>query len=786
MPGFLSDDEAEKIGLAEQPDPNRVLSDDEANSIGFRDVKVNPNEGRFGQSLLNGLTFGLRPRIQATIESGAISGPDYEKAKAEQFAKDDAYAAANPATALAGEVVGSIPTMFVPGLGAGRLAAAATRLGARPALSGAARAKRLLGVGAEVGSIGHEAGMLGAKTAALAGGLGSREDSLAGRLEDAAISAPIGYGAGRVGDWGGRKLVGLAEEVRDAVRVGGNAEMGALTGLKRGIEQDGTSIPQLREAVLPDMGRTQVVIGGREAALTAYGDAVTGGASPAAAQAAAAQAYTAHARAQNSALSDSTLAKHVGQIVRGYEAKNPIPLAIDETARVAGGRGQNLQWTRRAAQASPSEGKEAVFDAVTGRQEELVDKVRGRVANTLGDENFLEAKNALVSKNRANEDALYGIARQHETPFDISSALEEVNRTHPFRGGDARKIMEEAMSIMRGDPLPDGSYERHTLDSYIQSRRQLNELIGKSMDVNQVTGAKSPTTATSALMDLKKKMDAIVGTSNPKWRWANDIAADGRSEASMMDDARRMKLTDTDKHTAQVLRRVSTLRSDINSLRTSINSKKNPLPPGDKMEAQAALNLKESQLEAHQMGFARVIHDALSGLGDTHDASKLFLKGGKGAQSGVRKVVDVMMGEDAPAFMDLIKRAQIASTTYKNQFNSQTTPLRETIDEAKQSNKMAGAVKGLSYLLNPRQMATDASEAIANRLYADRNTALLKRYATTTDKPADFLRLLSEIEGFGLNRGRAFTSEGVNAYSVPGVASGAFASEDARNKARRY
>jgi hypothetical protein len=786
MPGFLSDDEAEKIGLAEQPDPNRILSDDEANSIGFRDVKVNPNEGRFGQSLLNGLTFGLRPRIQATIESGAVSGPDYEKAKAEQFAKDDAYAAANPGTALTGEIVGSLPTMFVPGLGAGRLAAAATRVGARPALTGAARLKRALGFGEEVASIGHEAGMLGAKTAALSGGLGSRENDLSGRLEDAAISAPIGYAAGRAGDWAGRKLVGLGEEVRDAVRVGGNAEMGALTGLKRGIEQDGTSIPQLREAILPDTGRSQVVIGGREAALTAYGDAVTGGASPAAAKAAAAQAYTAHARAQGSNISDATLGKHASAIISGYEAKNPIPLAIDETARVAGGRGQNLQWTRRAAQASPSEGKEAVFDAVTGRQEELVDKVRGRVADTMGDENFLDAKNALVAKNRANENALYGIARNNETPFDLTPALEEVNRTHAFRGGDARKTMEEAMQIMRGDPLPDGSYERHTLDTYIQSRGQLNDLIEKSMDVNPASGVKNPTSATRALLDLKSKMDEIVSTTNPKWKWANDIAAGGRSEASFMDDARRMKLTDTDKHTAQVLRRVSTLRDDISSLRSRISSKKNPLSPTDKIEAQAALNLKESQLEAHQMGFARVIHDALSGLGDTHDASKLFLKGGKGAQSGVRKVIDVMMGEDAPAFMDLIKRTQIASTTYKNQFNSQTTPLRETIDEAKQSNKMAGAVKGLSYLFNPRQMATDASEAIANRLYADRNTALLKRYATTTDKPADFLRLLDEIEGFGLNRGKAFTSEGVNAYSVPGVASGAFAGEDARNKARRY
>jgi hypothetical protein len=722
-------------------------------------------ESRWGQMLLNGLTFGLRPRIQATIESGAVSGPEYDRAKQEQWAKDDAYRDENPGTALALEMAGSVPTMFVPGLGAGRLATAAARVGRPPVLSGAQRGMRALGFGPEVASIGHEAGVLGAKTAAVAGGLGSRSDTVTGRLEDAAVSAPLGYGIGRAGDALLRPLVRVGEEVADAARVGGNAELGAQTALRRGLERDGVTPQQLRDTVLPDMGRSQVPQGGREAVLISYGDEIAAGANPGVAQQAAVRAYIQHARAQGSTLTDATLARQASQVVRRYTEREGIPLAIDEVARLAGGRGQNLQWTRRAAANSPGEGREQIFNQVTSRQEDMVPRFSERVSNTLGDEGFLEAKEALVAQNRAREDALYGIARQHEQPFDISGALDEVNATHAFRGGKARTTMEEAMRIMRGDPLPDGSYQRHTLDSYIQSRSQLNDLIDESMDINPATGARTATSATRALMDLKSKMDEVVRGANPRWGWANDIARGGRSVGQAMDEARGVKLQGTDKHTQQVLRRVSTLQDRVRTLRRT--SASNP-------DHAAELGLLETQLEGYRMGFARVLHDELARLGDTHDVSKLFLKGGRNARSGPRHVVETMMGEDTPAFMQMVERAKIAGTTYKNQFNSQTTPLREAMDEAKQETKIAGALRALGYIASPRQMVGDLGELISNRLNADRNTALLRRYGATTENPADFLRLLNELENFALGRNRAFTSEGLNLYSAPGIASGAF------------
>lgn len=764
MPRTFTDEEIER--LTSEP---RVYSDADVDGLSVEE----PVESRAGSMLLNGVTLGLRPRIAAAIESGSISGPEYEAAKEAEWAKDDAYRKENPWTAAGLEMAGSVPTMFVPGLGASRIAAATTRaLTPAATLSRGARLKRALGFGDEIGTVGHEAGILGAKTAAATGALGSREDTVTGRLEEGAMYAPLGYGLGR----GANALLGpgvrVAEEGVDAVRVGGNANLGAVTGLRRAIDRDGTTTDQIREAVLPATGRINVPPRGREVALMTYGDAVAAGETPARAAAAAAAAYTAHARAAGSTLSDAALRGHATRIVTRYADNETVPMAIDEAARLAGGRGQNMQWTRRAAANSPGEGREQIFDQVTTRQEDMIPRFRERVSNTLGDEDFLEARDALVNRNRATEDALYGIARTNEQPFDLSRAFDEVNATHAFRGGKAQETMAEAMRIMRGDPLPDGTFQRHTLDTYIQSRGQLNDLIEDSFRVNPATGAKESTSATRALMDLKTKMDATVRAANPRWGWANDIARGGRSAAQAMDEARGIKLTGTDKNTEQVLRRVDGLNRRIRELSR-----------GNRTADEAAeLGLLQTQLEGYRMGFAKVLHNELSRLGDTHDVSKLFLKGGRNAQSGARRVIQTMMGEDAAPFMQMVERAKIAGTTYKNQFNSQTTPLREAMDEAKENTKIAALMEGLGWLTSPAKLPAYLAEKVSNRLNADRNAELLRRYSMTTENPGEFLRLLDELDNFALGRSPVFSGEVANAYSAPALTGGAFAGASVQDR----
>lgn len=769
MARIITDDEAEKLGSA--PSQTGIISDAEAESLGAHDMV----ESRAGQMLLNGLTFGLRPRIQAAIETGSLSGPAYDAAKEEQWTKDDAYSRENPLTAFALEATGSLPTMFVPGLGASRLAQATTRIGqATQGLSRGRRVMRALGLGAEIGTVGQEAGAAGLKAAALAGGLSSRQDSVAGRLGDAAKMAPFGYVGGRALNAIGSRLAGGAEELTDMARVGGNADLGALTALRRGLERDGVTTQGLRQAVLPDMGRTNITDAGRETILRTYSAAINTGQTERAARAATQAAYGQMAHG----VSPATARAHVNRALAEFAGQNDVPLAIDEVARLAGGSGQNLQWTRRAAQASPSAGREDIANTVFGRQEDLVPAVRARVNQALGDPDFEEHLASLRQRNRAAENTLYGVAEQTEQPFNLNRVFDEVQRTHAFRGGKPREAMEEASRIMRGDPLPDGSYEPHTLQTYIQSRGQLGDLIEESMNVNPANGAKTATSTTRALMDLKSKMDHEVASANPNWRVANDAARGGRSAETAMNEAAGMKLSTGDGHTRRVLDRVEGLRRRISDL----NAVQRRMPSA---EVRAQIDLLQTQIEAYQAGFARVLHTELSRLGDTHDVSKLFLKGGRGAQDGVRRIVDVMFGDEAPSFMSMINRARIANTTHKQHFNSQTTPLREAIDEMKGENKVAAAARGMRYLLNPKQAAVDLSEAIGNRLNADRNTALLRRYSTMTDNPNAFFGILDELDNYALQRHGAFTNPIANAYTAPGIASGAFGASGVQEHGRR-
>jgi hypothetical protein len=124
--------------------------------------------------------------------------------------------------------------------------------------------------------------------------------------------------------------------------------------------------------------------------------------------------------------------------------------------------------------------------------------------------------------------------------------------------------------------------------------------------------------------------------------------------------------------------------------------------------------------------------------------------------------------------MEMMRRAQIATSTHRQLSGSQTTPLREAIDDDKNTAKIAGLMRVLGGITNPKALLSSVAEGISNRLHEARNSELLRRYATTTDDTGGFLRMLRELE-HGTARGRVFANEhGVNAYSIPGQAAGAF------------
>lgn len=725
---------------------------------------------RSGQAFLNSLTFGLRPRIQAAIETGAVSGPEYEKARDEQFARDDAYRQANPGTAFAAEVVGAIPTMFIPGLGAARVGRAAVQ-GATAAnqLTRGQQAARLAGFGPGVGSAAHEAGVLGAKSAALYGAGASREED-AGRLIEGLASAPFGYAAGQLGQRALQPLVGGMERLAELRRVGSAPEYGALSAMRRNMRADSVTPDNIRDAVIPRLGSRSYDRDAAEAALTAYGDAVrdeVGSAADRAARQAARQAYRDTMRARGATLADRTLDDQANQIINTYRRNNEIPQTLDEVAkRATGGRGQNLEWSRRAVMAQPGEGRASIVQALNERQESIIPTVRARVENTITGDDILDIEQSLIQRNRAIENRLYETARANEKPFDLRPEIDGLSRANAFQGPELRRKYQEALDLMRGE-------DRHTLSSYIQARTELNDMIEDSYRVNEATGTRRPTSLTGPLIELKKRLDDTVMAANPAFRTANEVARGGRSAEQALQEGASINLSGRDKKTRQILRRVSTINEEINRLSTEARKAQRSggqLSP----EKEARLALLENQRDAYRLGFSEVMQKALDPLGDYHDVSKLFLKGGRGAQRGPREVLRTMLGDEADGFMDLIENARSATSSYRSLQGSQTTPLREAIDDQNVPSSIAGMMEyPYLALTNPSEIFRRLADVAARRFQRGRDAELGQLYSRMTDDPQNFFDTLRRMEQMQAQMPRGFTAEGVNYYSAPGAFSSA-------------
>jgi hypothetical protein len=714
---------------------------------GFEDVlgpiPAQP-EGRFIQSMLNGLTFGARPRIAAAMEAGgSFSGPEYDAALKQEWAKDDAYAKANPGKAFAGEVVGSIPTMFVPGLGAARVAQAAARTGqAASNLSRGGQVARALGVGKEVGTVGSEAGKLGAKTAALTGGISSRDEDLSGKLADAAKMAPFGYAAGRGGQYLGSKIASGAEHITDALKYGGDAKLGAINAMQQGLRRDRISPDQLRQAVLPNLGKAHVTDEGRELILTAYGQAIESGATDAAARTAARNAYRQMAQVQ-----PKTADAHVKAALDQHLEANTVPLAIDELATLAGSRGQNLHWTRRAAMNVPGEGREDVAQAVMGRQERILPQLREQVVDSIGTPDFEGQLASVIERNKMNAFGAYTNAFLNEQPFDLSQVFARARHSANMSGGKIRNELSAAVDDMEGALNRVQGPDLTRLKAYINVRSELGDAIDASK--NQFGQA---TSLTRALTGFKADMDQVVRKANPEWWKANLATADGKGVENAMRKGAEMTLTPS-----------SRTRQTLAWLRTASDDEK----------------------EAFKIGFARTLHTELSRLGDTHDVSKVFLKGGKDGVDGVKAIMREVLGDEvAGRIMQTITRAKAATRTFNAYGNSQTEPLRQAINDQNVMSKIAG----FAQMLNPRAALEAIGESIGSRINEKRNAELLKLYSKTTDKPHEFLDLLRKLETLRAQRNPVFQNRlNVDAYSIGAPAgSGAMSAFGRKEEAEQY
>jgi hypothetical protein len=180
------------------------------------------------KSALSGLTFNYGDEILAGLKS-SVGDTTYEKALEDERAQQKKFKEQYPAAALSTEVIGSLPTMLIPGLGPAKGLQMASRVGkiAEPFI---------------------QAGIVGAKQGALSG-MGEAEGDLVDRAKGAAQGAGVGAVAGGaltgLGRMASPVLGAFAERVSPRV-----SEQVAVSKVFEDLQRSGLTPSQARDKLI--------------------------------------------------------------------------------------------------------------------------------------------------------------------------------------------------------------------------------------------------------------------------------------------------------------------------------------------------------------------------------------------------------------------------------------------------------------------------------------------------------------------------------------------------------
>lgn len=192
---------------------------------------------------LQGLTFGAGDELEAGLRTGFGFLGDYGKTVDDIRQQGKQFRKANPIVALGLNLAGGVPLMFVPGLGAAKMAQAATygRAGLEGLKTGA-KWGAAYGVGAADPRAGSSLGE--AASARLGGG-----------VMGGAIGAPLGAGLGVAGQWAGNRI----PQIREQIRAWRDPELRGVDDVARDMNAAGLSAQDFMTQASPKIqGRSNV------------------------------------------------------------------------------------------------------------------------------------------------------------------------------------------------------------------------------------------------------------------------------------------------------------------------------------------------------------------------------------------------------------------------------------------------------------------------------------------------------------------------------------------------
>lgn len=624
---------------------------------------------------------------------------------------------ANPLLHFAGEAVGAIAPMLVATplaavRGAGLLARGARALATPFTLGEANTLGQAVKQGTKLGTVyggGSGAGHADVgEDDTLGGALAKRAEGAAtGATLGAAVGAPLGvagYGVSRLA-----QAVGGAREAARAETK--DAGAGALTALSRALGRDRLSPQDLIDeisAAFPNsrtltMPQIEKIVGMSNEGEQQKAIAAAIGVRP--------QAVGAYLK-------------------RLREAGQDAPLNIVDRAKLSGkpGAGENTEWTLRAASASPGEARAIARERLVERQVGQGQRLSDAITRHIGEPDFEARAAQLGSEIRARNDTLFDAARHVDAqmlalgnPLDLQPVLDAYAVKWVNSRGPIAEALNEAITAFRpttvGIPGSRSTNPIGTLNEFMQAKDELAALFDKYRGNRRIQ---------AELMKFKTDIYRAVEQHNPAWRIANDAAADGFAAERALDLG------------TEFAGRLNT------KMRDHLAQFKDMSPP---------------EQDLYRIGLARALNDRLANRQATHDlTSELRLP-------GARDALRTILGKkDAERFFRIVDQEAVTTQTYKSQFGSQTTPLKEAISDLNWAPQFESAWQ----MLSPRKIAEQVAIRAARQMQEGRNKQLLD--ILTTDDPIRQLDILRRAQG---------VHAALNAQSVIGTpaisSSGAFA-----------
>lgn len=688
-----------------------------------------------GESLLRGIgegaTLGLGDEI------GLLSRE-----------RQEASRRANPWTHFVGEMIGTVaPAVVATPVAAGRLGTGLLARGARalatPFAAGdmttlAGSIGQGLKMGAAYGAVsgaGHVDTAPGASwTDALMQRTGG---ALAGGLVGGAFGGPTGaltYPLGRAA-----QAIGGARAAANLETSGPGA--GAMTALSRALERDHITPQQLIDNILSEFpSPTATAAGGM--ARRYWG--------PASAR----QPWTQEMveevvrRAlvgEDSASIVAAMAPRFGGRGPGRKAvqtlldelaeRHNVPLnLVDRAKLIRPGSGENVGWTLRAASATPGEARSTAREALVERQIGQGQRLSSAITNHIGTPDF-DGRLAQLARDIATQnDALYGAAHQLDAQMialgrTVGDVIEPVLTAHgvkwEFSRGPVADAIGRAVAAFRPGVSPGDAARRMgtALDRPIGS---LEEFMQANMNLQALFDEfRGNPTVMRALMQFKTDLYDAVGTHNSLWRVANDAAADGFAA-----------------------QRALNLGMEYASR----------LGPQTRDQLRLFHDMSEPEKELYRIGVAQRLHERIMNREATHDlTSELRLP-------ATRQTLRTILGyERANKLFARVEREFATTRTYREQFGSQTTPLREAIDDLSWAPRMESATQ----LLNPAKIVEQTMVWLAKNINEGRNRELLTML--TNANPVEQLNILRSLAPLHAARSAAGRQTGVIATGFGGV-----------------